>query len=92
MPARRGVDIQEWAVRLGYRPVERRPGEVRWWVVLGLAFATTGLALVVEPLRGVTAGQLAAAINASNRNVSAGEIEDVRACLPADIRGLWPMP
>jgi uncharacterized protein (DUF2267 family) len=27
-----------------------------------------------------------------NARLSAGEIEDVRACLPADIRGLWPMP
>lgn len=51
MAGRRGVDIQEWATRLGYRPVERRPGEVRWWVVIPLAFVTTFLALAVPALR-----------------------------------------
>jgi signal transduction histidine kinase len=45
------VDIQEWAARLGYRHVERRPGEVRWWVVVPVAFLCTALALLVPALR-----------------------------------------
>lgn len=51
MPGRRAVDIQEWAARLGYRPVARRPGEVRWWVLVPLAMACTVAALVLPGLR-----------------------------------------
>jgi signal transduction histidine kinase len=46
-----GGRISVLAERLGYRPVERLPGEVRWFVVVGAAFVCTALAVAVPPLR-----------------------------------------
>lgn len=40
--------------------------------------------------RGVT--DIKAVFNVINAHVSRGEVEDVRACLPQELRDLWPAP
>lgn len=40
--------------------------------------------------RGVT--DIKAVFNVINAHISRGEVEDVRACLPQDLRDLWPAP
>ncbi|MEO0929391.1 MAG: DUF2267 domain-containing protein [Pseudomonadota bacterium] len=40
--------------------------------------------------RGVT--DIKAVFNVINAHISQGEVEDVRACLPQELRDLWPAP
>ncbi|PJI92069.1 uncharacterized protein (DUF2267 family) [Yoonia maricola] len=44
----------------------------------------------VMTYRGVT--DIKAVFNTINAHVSRGEVEDVRACLPQELRDLWPSP
>jgi signal transduction histidine kinase len=51
MSGRRGLDIQELAIRLGYKTVERRPNEARWWAVVAAAVVVTAACLGFPALR-----------------------------------------